>query len=908
MGQKSISDLNQLSKANLSNNDLLLITDLSAKETKNIEVSEFQDYTVSKLDYLTTGSFSGSFRGKLYGSTLTSSFSNLSDLSISSSFLLFNGNVNGTSSYSISSSVSTFSISSSQSNTASYAFSSSYSNVTLYAIKSSSIQSLNSSLSIYSESSLFSNTSSFLNYYGQNNGTAHSSSFSEICNLSSVADNITDKASSIVRYASKANESNFSKFSNYAITSSTSENSKTADSALNRLFSSLEFRISTDVTNKKINITPISWKNIRNIAAGTVGNLYTDFYVTFKNKPPFPIERQAEASNLATVTVGSFQLGADNLIRNIQPNTKSPVPIFTSYLFPCGVDGYVIRFVNCTLYGEQRRGTGGFFGAIFSGLQSFFGGGSNVTRRSTSVSNDKGAVYWDKQLNGVVVSSQTFCNTVDFLDMGPPNTLSQYQTFLASRFGSKTLVKSNQFVGFPQESNILYDLFKWYPQPTIEQQNTIPKDVPFNVVKSIAYASGSNYNLLLLENDTYYPTFLGRQIALVEGKTFYQNSLHYPKTGSTVSASVSNCNYLYYNTSSNQYICVDDTKVLYINSSSIHNYTGSSIYGNNLYLNELQSKLPIWNEYKTNLTNCSKISHISNNRYILINDVNYNLKNIGEASSGMPIYIIPDITLQSTPIIQSNDVLNLMLKNENLILGYDGSTSGIPEIELTPDNYVGNYRKVTINKTVFKTIKVLDTKRAIIAGENGIIVYSNNINTSNPTWIRVDPLSPGQLNTSIYLRSSTEYLVEINDMYTIYPSSIEYVIVCGQDNSGRASMITCKVPVSDDLIIANWSWQGIQGLFYQDTLDVDSNGNLLPTQIGSSSFKSVFKDTNNVIAAGYSTFLTSSYYRYATDREVYPYQMGSYDTSSIINAIGRIENEMYIFGGKNTLDLYKIEI
>ena len=84
-------------------------------------------------------------------------------------------------------------------------------------------------------------------------------------------------------------------------------------------------------------------------------------------------------------------------------------------------------------------------------------------------------------MNGVVVSSQTFCNTVDFLDMGPPNTLSQYQTFLASRFGSKTLVKSNQFVGFPQESNILYDLFKWYPQPTIEQQNTIPKDVPFNV-------------------------------------------------------------------------------------------------------------------------------------------------------------------------------------------------------------------------------------------------------------------------------------------------------------------------------------------------------------------------------------------------------------------------------------------
>jgi len=119
-------------------------------------------------------------------------------------------------------------------------------------------------------------------------------------------------------------------------------------------------------------------------------------------------------------------------------------------------------------------------------------------------------------------------------------------------------------------------------------------------------------------------------------------------------------------------------------------------------------------------------------------------------------------------------------------------------------------------------------------------------------------------------------------------------------------MITCKVPRNNDLIIENWKWQGVQGLFSHDTLDVDDNGNLLPTQIGSSSFKAVFKDTDNVIAVGYSTFPTSSYYRYATDKEVYPYQIGSYNTSSIINAIGRIENNMYIFGGKNTLDLYEI--
>ena len=893
MVKKAIPDLNQLSKENLSNNDLLLITDLSDKQTKNIKVSEFQDYTISKLDYLLTGSFTGSFSGKLYGSTLTSSFSNLTDLSKSSSFLLFNGDVNGTSSYSISSSKSTFSISSSQSNTSSHALSSSYSDVTLHAIKSSSIQSLKSSVSLYSESSLLSKTSSFLNYYGQNNGTAHSSSFSEICNLSSVADNIIDKASSIVRFAKQANESNFSRNSNIAITSSMSINSKTADAALNRLFSSLEFRISTDATNKTINITPISWKNIRNIAAGTIGNLFTDFYVTFKKKPPFAIERQDEASNRSTVTVGSFQLGADNLIRNIQPRSYNPVPIFTSYVFPCGVDGYVIRFVNCTLYGVMQKLTGwGSFTSVFD---------SAVRARQTAVSNNQGAVYWAKQLNGVVVSSQTFCNTVDFLNMGPPNTLSQFETFVTSRFSRKILRNSGPVAGFPLESSILNLLFNW-----IKIGPNFEDDVIYNIVTSIANSSGSNYNLLLLESDKYYPQFSGRQIALMQGETFYPNSLHFPKTGSSISASVGNSNYLCYNTSSKDYLCVADSKILYITASSIHNYTGSSNYGNNLYLNELQSKLPIWNEYKTNLTNCSKISHISNNRYILINNVNYNLQNAGEAASGMPIYIIPDITAQATSEIQSNNVAGGMAKSTNIILGYNGGLEGIPKQQILPNKYIGNYRVVNIDKTIFKTIKVLDSKRAIVAGDNGVIVYSNNIDNNSPSWIRVDPLSPGQPIDSAYLRLSTEYLVEINDIYTIYPSSIESVIVCGKDNSGRASMITCKVPRNNDLIIANWQWQGVQGLFSHDTLDVDDNGNLLPTQIGSSSFKAVFKDTDNVIAVGYSTFPTSSYYRYATDKEVYPYQIGSYNTSSIINAIGRIENNMYIFGGKNTLDLYEI--
>lgn len=909
MGSKSIADLKSLTNADVSDNDLLLITDLSDKETKNIEVSEFKSYTIDKTTYLSRGSLTGSFYGKVYGTVTTSSNSNKSNLSYSSSFLIFNGDVNGTASYSITSSNSNFSLTSSNTVSSSYAVSASYSNISLFSHNSSSIKSISASFSYNAETSNISITSSYLNYYGQNNGTAHSSSFSEVCNSAAVADDILDKKSSIVRYAHNSVESFVTKYTDIAITSSNSSNAKIANSTLNRLFSSLEFRVSTNETNKTINITPISWKNIRNISAGSIGNLYTDFYVTYKNKPPFPIERQDEASNLATVTVGSFQLGPDNLIRNVAPNTKKPVPIFTSYVFPCGVDGYVIRFVNCTLYGEKRRKTGGILGDIFSFVQGLFGGGSRVSRRSTNVSNNKGPVYWATQLNGVVVSAQTFCNTVNFLDMGPPNTLSQYQQFVSPRAGNRILTKSVSYVGFPQESNTLYDIFKWYPQPPTDKQDSISQEVPYNVVKSIAHASGSNYNLLLLENDTYYPIFLGRQIALVEGKTFYQNSLHFPKTGSSISASVSNVNYLYYNTSSKDYLCVANSKILYLSSSIVHNYTGSAVYGNNLYLQELQPYLPIWNQYVTNLISCSRISHITGNRYLLTDGSKYTLKNNGQNSSGMPIYIIPDITNQSTALIQCNDVYNNMLKSVNMTLGYKGDVAGLPQVEITSTNYTGNYRKVNITETRFKNIVVLDSKRAIVGGDNGIIVYSNNIDSVTPTWTRIDPLSPSHPNTSLYLNASTEYLVEINDMYLLNVNSTKVIVVCGKDTSGRASMINCVIPTTDDTVVFNWEWRGVPGLFFQDSLDVDSSGNLLPSQIGSSSFQSVFRDYNtNVIVAGYSTFPTSSYYRYGVNRENIPYQIGSYNTSSIINSIGKIENEMYIFGGKNTLDLYTIQL
>jgi len=900
MGQKSISDLNSLTKSELSGSDLLLITDISAKETKNIEVAEFEDYTISKLNSLLTGSFTGSFFGKLYGTSDTSSNSNLSELSSTSSFLIFNGNVNGTASYALTSSNSFYSISASVVESSSYAISSSYSNSSSFANTTSSIRSKNSLYSNYSYNSDTSITSSFINYYGQDNGTVHSSSFSDLSNISDLAEDILDKGSSVVEYALSVNESEFTQTSGTAITSSHSNKSSVAESALTRLFSSLEFRVDTDVTNRKLNVTPLSWKNIKNIAAGNVGNLYTDFYVTYKKRPPFPSNLQDLAYNLSTVTVASFQLNSNNIIKNVSP--RNPVPIFTSYVFPCGTDGYVIRFVNCTLYAEQQKPT------WFGNITGFFG---RDTGRRSSVTNDRGPIYWNIQLDGVIVSAQTFCNTLEFLEVGPPFQpfISQFRYDQDSRFISalKTLDKDSSFINFPATSNILNRLFNWYNNNQQIQYNLI-EDVTFNTVKSIAHVSASSYNLLLLENDTYPPFSFGRQIGLVNGKTFYNNSLHYPKTGSSISASIKDVNYLYYNTSSQEYLCVANSKVLYTGSSYINSYTGSQIYGTSLYITELQNLLPIWKYYDTNIQNGSGIGHISNNRYLLLDSVDYNLKNPGSPTGSMPIYIIPDITNQSIPMIQCHDLgtpNSSMIKTSRTI-GNDGSNPDIPANPISDGDYLGNQRIVTFDKTIFRKLLVLDTKRAIVIGDNGLVVYSNNIDESLPKWLRIDQLSEGQPNTSELIRNSTEYLVKVNDAYVIYPGSVEIVVISGQDSSKRSCMLSCEVPSSpNDLIVSNWEWAGVLNSFSPVTLDVDSNGNLLPDQIGSSSINTVLRDNKNVIAAGFSTFPTSSYYKYGLS-EFYPYQQGLYNTSSVINSIGKLENELYIFGGKNILDIYRI--
>lgn len=897
MDEKTIPDLNILTKAELSGSDLLLITDLSAKETKNIETSEFREYVVSKLDSLKTGSFTGSFFGYLFGNADTSSFSNNSDLSFTSSFLTFNGDVNGTASYSITSSNSLFSISSSNSISSSFAISSSYADVTMLAFQSSSNRALRSQLSLNSDQSDLCLTSSFLNYYGQDNGTSYSSSFSEIANIVDITDDVIDGKSCIVQSSKQSDFSFFTEKSNSAITASFSNNSITADSALGRLFSSVEFRIS--VNGDKLDVTPISWKNIKNIAAGSIGKLFTDFYVTYKTSPPIPYGSKTDFSKLATVTLGSFQFGADNLIRNIRPRSDQAVPIFSSYIFPCGLDGFVIRLVNYTLYGRQEKGVGGILGSFERSVT-----GMNVG--NIALTNDRGAAYWKKQLDGVVVSAQTFCNTVNFLEMGPPNNLEQFDSkgFLNTNAIIKTLTRNYTLTAFPAASNTLNALLKWNKNGI-----TVPDTLIFNSVKSIANVSGSDYNLILLENKNYPNVFTGSQIALVQGKSFYGNSLHYPKTGSSVSASVPNVNYLYYNTSSNEYLCVANSKILYTGSNYINSYVGNSKIGTFLYSTELNNSMPIWKEYITNLQN-HRICNISNNRYLLLETKVCQLKDLNQSVSNLPIYIIPNITNQSTPLIQCQDRYNKIPKTKDLIVGNNGTVIGVKAIEINETNkFKGNFRNVTIENTTFRSICVLDSKRAVVGGDNGIIFYSNNIDTASPTWMRIDALSPDQSPDSILQRNTTEYLIEINDISLLIENLEEILVVSGKDISNRSSMIYCSVPKNpNDDYTNQWQWNPVPGLFTPISQLRDNNGNIIPSQIGSSSFNTLFKDNSSIIVAGYSNIPTSSYYRFGTSDTVYPYFNGDINSSSYITSIGKCGNDNYLFGGDGILDLYTVSI
>lgn len=266
---KTITDLNTLSSTTISDNDLVLFVDLKLNENDNIVAKEFAQYNITASGILTTlvsGSFTGSFTGSLNGLIQSSSYSSTSSLSLTSSNLIYNGLFNGTSSYSMNSYVSDYSISSSYSLSSSYAVTSSYSETSSFAYSTGSTKSLlNIGIADYSLNSVHSETSSYIRYNGQNNGTIYRSIITETSNYCLTASNLQDDNTTIAARSITSSFAKNSLTSSFIISASYSNFAETSSLGADTVFSFVRFRLQSAGTVGKYEIIPESWYNISNI-------------------------------------------------------------------------------------------------------------------------------------------------------------------------------------------------------------------------------------------------------------------------------------------------------------------------------------------------------------------------------------------------------------------------------------------------------------------------------------------------------------------------------------------------------------------------------------------------------------------------------------------------------------------
>ncbi len=905
MGQKTISDLNSLTKTSLSGSDLALITDVSAKETKNIEISELVSYINSKLDFLLTGSFTGSFYGNLKGNSNTSSLSQISNLSLTSSKLLFDGNVNGTASLSIITNDSSYSLSSSYSVSSSYSISSSRSNVSSYTLNSSSNHSLSSnfaSRSLHSDESL---TSSYLNYYGQNNGTVLSSSFAERSIYSLKTDNLLTEfalSSSIQTALSKNSKYSFyTKECSTAITSSTSNYSDVAEETVPRLFSSVEFSVEVD-DNNNINITPISWKNIKNISAGKVGNYYLDFYVKYKNKPLIDLQDEKFAESMNLATIGSVQLQNDNLTTN-----SVNVPVWNTTVFPCGKEGYVIRFTHYTCYKEEKKAgwaqlvvaiATGLIGGIFAfaALPAFLatiaavlnvagyillaaGGGALI---AYFFGNDDGAVsntgplYWKKYLNGTYISAQTICNVNNFIDVGPQSTLSQFVKKLnnLASLGVTSLKFFKSVSDFPINKSKI----------NISQNSTAPGI--YNKVVSIAHQKNSDKNLILMaeSNDSN-----DRQILTSTGSNLTVTSIHYPRTGSESSDIIQDLKQVRYNEVSGDYYGISANKLIYTSSTYINNYTGSDYQGS-----IFNPTSPIFKSYtNASLTNLVSAVGLTDKKYILVRGDSYTLSN-----PTLPIYVASDVTTTSAP---NQSTAGTIPVTQNVKLGSTVTDptklpSGVSLDEIT--------RTISINSTVFTDVAKIDSTKAIVVGDNGVVLYTND---SGQKWQRIDYIVR---TDNFNLKSSILYPTKINsvnvlDIVNANNTVDKFIIMTGHSdykNTRQSFILGCTVPPSgQDLNPNMWNWNPIK---FETILPRNNKTNQLITN-KQSSFNNIFAENSSSIVVGYNSFDSGSYYNYSIGTYT-PYTSGDIDSTINVKCSSKISDDQYLFGGDGFLNIYQL--
>lgn len=355
---KTITDLSTLSSTTISDNDLVLFVDLKSNENKNIAASEFAQYNITSsgiLSTLVSGSFTGSFTGSLNGLIQSASYAATSSLSLTSSYLFYNGLYNGTASYSINSKESNHSISSSYALSSSYSLTSSFAHTSSYAYLTGSTRSiLNTGLSDHSINSKLSDTSSYIKYDGQNNGTVHKSIVSEISNFCLTASNLKNDNTTITARSITSSFAQNALTSSYIISASWSNFSETSSLGSDIVFSYVRFRLQSAETEGKYEIIPESWYNVTNI--GMSPNPLTNsetFDIQFDIKYKDYVVTSADVQNFCVhkfkpTVVSNVEFGnLKELQKSNQSgrNTGGLTPYYFNYGgYSCTDIGFVLKF------------------------------------------------------------------------------------------------------------------------------------------------------------------------------------------------------------------------------------------------------------------------------------------------------------------------------------------------------------------------------------------------------------------------------------------------------------------------------------------------------------------------------------------------------------------------------------
>lgn len=243
-----ITELKNLSLGEVTNNDFIIVTEVTNSlgqiETKTMNLGEYTKYNITSSNVLNafrSGSHSGIFIGNLSGSSLSSSISTTASFSNTTNYLNYSLN-NGTASYSIK--ANSVPINSNSS----YALTSSYATNSVTSSRASYVKYINFSdgtdnITYKADTSDFSNNSisasssqktNYLNFNGTDNGIVYHAINSDTCSFATIATSLS------YPNTSTAHKSITSSYSFTSISASYSQSSSYADFSIRSKLSESE--------------------------------------------------------------------------------------------------------------------------------------------------------------------------------------------------------------------------------------------------------------------------------------------------------------------------------------------------------------------------------------------------------------------------------------------------------------------------------------------------------------------------------------------------------------------------------------------------------------------------------------------------------------------------------------------